>query len=149
MDKRLIGFELITVGHLIKRERDRANDEIKKRVLGEEVDVSCANLSIIKYLADHKDEEIYQKNIENFLALTAPSVSNKLRDLQKNGLVERVYSKVDTRLKQVILTDKAMEIDEKLRDDMENFESRLGNLLSKEEKDLLIKIVDKIKNEFE
>lgn len=106
-----IGFELITLGHLLKRERDRVNEDIKNRVLGEGNNVMCTDLGIMRFLADHKDEEVYQKDIEQFFSLTAPSVSNKLRDLAKKGLVTRTYSKVDTRLKQVIVTDKAEAID--------------------------------------
>jgi DNA-binding MarR family transcriptional regulator len=149
MNKKNIGFELIALGHLLKRERDRVDEEIKKTVLGEDSDVVCSDLRIVKFLADNTEHEIYQKDIERNFSLTAPSVSNKLKDLQKNGFVERVYSKVDTRKKQVILTDQAIEFDKQMREEMELFESRIENILSKNDKELLFEIIRKVKREFE
>lgn len=149
MEQRRLGFELITLGHLLKRERDRANDEVKDRVLGPDNNVMCTDLGIIGFLAENDDREIYQKDIEQYFSLTAPSVSNKLRDLQKKELVDRVYSKVDTRLKQVIMTEKAWDIDRRMRDEIESFESRINSLLAEDEKDQLSLILDKLKKDFE
>lgn len=149
MPDKKIGFELITLGHLLKRQRDRVNDEIKNRVLGEDNNVMCTDLGIIQFLADNKDREVYQKDIEQYFSLTAPSVSNKLRDLQKKELVSRVYSKVDTRLKQVIMTDKAWDIDVKMREEIENFENHINSLLNDDEKHQLEVIIEKIKKDFE
>lgn len=143
-----IGYELVTTGHMIKRERDRSNEEVIRRVFGDNSDVMCADLEIIKFLVDNKDREIYQKDIEQFLSLTAPSVSNKLKHLQKKGLIERVYSKVDTRLKQVILTDKAWDIDKKVSHEILTFESELEDLLTEEEQKHLLEAVRKIKKAF-
>lgn len=143
------GFELITLGHLLKRNRDRVNDEIKDRVLGPDNNVLCTDLGIIQFLADNNDREIYQKDIEQHFSLTAPSVSNKLRDLQKKGLIDRVYSTIDTRLKQVIMTEKAHDIDKVMRAEVENFENHINRLLSEVEKEQLALIVDKLKREFE
>ena len=148
MNKKL-GFELITLGHLLKRERDRSNEDIKNRVLGEGNNVMCTDLGIIQFLADNTEKEVYQKDIEQFFSLTAPSVSNKLRDLAKKELVTRTYSKVDTRLKQVIMTEKAEVIDVKMRDEIENFESRINGLITEEEKEQLLSILGKIKSNFE
>lgn len=81
--------------------------------------------------------------------MTAPSVSNKLRDLQSKGLIERAYSTEDTRLKQVILTEKAIYFDKQFRDEIEKFESRIQRMLSEKEKNQLMEIIKKIKDEFE
>lgn len=149
MQSRKLGFEIITLGHLLKRERDRTNEEVKQRVLGPDNNVMCTDLGIIRFLADNKDREVYQKDIEHHLSLTAPSVSNKLRDLEKKNLINREYSKVDTRLKQVIMTDTASDIDVKMREEIENFENRIEALLNDEEKEQLLKIIDKLKHDFE
>lgn len=144
-----IGFELITVGHLIKRERDRANEDIKNRVLGEGNNVMCTDLGIIRFLSENVDKEVYQKDIEQYFSLTAPSVSNKLRDLAKKDLVTRTYSEVDTRLKQVKMTEKADKINEKMREEIESFENKLDALITEEEKEEFLRILSKIKADFE
>ncbi len=149
MQERKFGFELATLGHLIKRERDRANEEVKNRVLGPDNNVMCTDLGIIGFLAENSDSEVYQKDIEQHFSLTAPSVSNKLRELEKKDLITRAYSKVDTRLKQVIMTDQAREIDRIMRDEITKFEKRISDLLTDDEKEQLSIIIDKLKNEFE
>lgn len=149
MEKRYLGFELITTGHLLKREKDRADEIAKKKVFGNEKEIHCSDLSIIKFLADNVGREIYQKDIEQYFSLTAPSVSNKLRTLQKEGLINRVYSKVDTRLKQVIMTEDAWAVDKRMRKEIVVFEKRIEDILTEEEKKIVFKISEKIKNEFE
>ena len=149
MEERYLGVELITTGHLLKREKDRADEIAKKRVFGNEKEIHCSDLGIIKFLADNVDREIYQKDIEQYFSLTAPSVSNKLRTLQKEGLINRVYSKVDTRLKQVIMTEAAWIVDKRMRKEIVVFEKRIEDILTEEEKKMVFKISEKIKNEFE
>ena len=149
MDERKYGFDLITLAHLLKRERDRANEVVKQRVLGPDNKIMCTDLGIIQFLADNSDKEIYQKDIEHFFSLTAPSVSNKLRDLQKKGLVDRVYSKVDTRLKQVIMTEKAWDVDRAMRNEIATFESRILNALDDNQQKQLGTIIEKLRLEFE
>ena len=149
MADRHIGFELVALGHLIKRERDRVTDDIKRQVLGEDNNIKCTDLGIIQYLADHADHEVYQKDIEQHLSLTAPSVSNKLKELDQKGLINRTYSTVDTRLKQVVMTDKAEAIDVQMRNSIGVFEKRILKLLTPSEQDKLLMIIDKIRHEFE
>lgn len=147
--ERKIGSELVTFGHLIKRERDREFELIKKRILVDDKDVYGADLRILKYLIDDQDKEIYQKDIENFFNLTAPSVSTKLRELQSRDLIDRIYSTTDTRKKRVIVTKRGYIIDEKIRYEMETFEKKLLNLITEDEKNQLLNIIDKMKIGFE
>ena len=149
MDEKKIGFELITLGHLLKRERDRMNEKVKERVLGKENNVLCSDLNILKFLIDNKEKEIYQKDVEQFLSLTAPSVSNKLRDLERKGLITRTYSKVDTRLKRVTLTDKAVDVNNLINKEIQEFENNLDSILEKEEKITLISTISKLKKVYE
>jgi len=149
MDEKKIGFELITLGHLLKRERDRMNEKVKERVLGKENNVLCSDLNILKFLIDNKEKEIYQKDVEQFLSLTAPSVSNKLRDLERKGLITRTYSKVDTRLKRVTLTEKAVDVNNLISKDIQEFENNLDSILEKEEKRALISTISKLKKVYE
>jgi DNA-binding MarR family transcriptional regulator len=149
MEERNLCFELVTLGHLLKRERDRCNEIIKDRVLGEGNNLMCSDLSIICFLAKNHHREVYQKDIEHHFSLTAPSVSNKLRDLESKGLIHRKYSTIDTRLKHVIMTDKAKDIAQLIQVEMTKFEKRIANLLTEEEIDSLFTILDKIKEDFE
>ncbi|GKX30501.1 hypothetical protein SH1V18_29810 [Vallitalea longa] len=149
MEDKKIGFQLMISGHLIKRELDRTHEKVKLKVLGEQGNLFHTDTRIISFLARNNDKEIYQKDIEHFLSLTAPTVSNKLRTLEEKGLIKRVYSKEDTRLKQVILTEKAIDIDKRMTSEIAIFENRITRVLSEKEQDQLIHTLNKIKQEFQ
>lgn len=149
MADRKIGYEIIALGHLLKREQERTNEEVKRRLLGEDKLAKSVDLNLLHFLAVNKDKEIYQKDIEKYLSLTPPSVSNKLRTLEKLELVERKYSKKDTRLKQVILTKKAFEINEKAQEEMVSIETKIENVLSPKQMKKIGSIIDDLKDFFE
>lgn len=149
MTERKLGYEIISLGHLLKREQERTNEEVKQRLLGEDKLAKSVDLNLLHFLAVNKDKEIYQKDIEKYLSLTPPSVSNKLKAFEKLDLVERKYSKKDTRLKQVLLTKKALEINEKLQKEMVSIETKIENILSPKQMKKLSSIIDDLKKVFE
>jgi DNA-binding MarR family transcriptional regulator len=146
---RKLGYELVTLGHVLKRERDQVFESIKQKVLINDKDVFGCDLLLLKFLVDHKDKEIYQKDIEKFFNLRAPSVTAKLVELEKRNLITRTNAKTDTRLKQVIVKRRGFDIDSKIKNEMEIFEHRVTSLITKEEKIQLINIIDKLKIGFE
>ena len=62
---------------------------------------------IISYLHRNEGRDIYQRDIEKTFMISGPSVSEVLKLMQKNGLIERQSVKHDARLKKIVLTDKA------------------------------------------
>ena len=149
MADRKIGYEIIALGHLFKREQERANEEVKRRLLGEDKLAKSVDLNLLNFLAVNKDKEVFQKDIEKYLSLTPPSVSNKLKTLEKLELVERKYSKKDTRLKQVMLTKKAFEINEKLQAETVSIETKIDDILSPKQMKKMCSIIDDLKDAFE
>lgn len=149
MAERKIGYEIIALGHLLKREQERTNEEAKRRLFGDDKLAKSVDLNLLHFLAFNKDKEIYQKDIEKYLSLTPPSVSNKLRTLEKLELVERKYSKKDTRLKQVTLTKKAFELNEKAQVEMVSIETKIADSLSPKQMKKLSSIIADLKDVFE
>ena len=54
---------------------------------------------IISYLHRNEGRDIYQRDIEKTFMISGPSVSEVLKLMQKNGLIERQSVKHDARLK--------------------------------------------------
>ena len=67
-------------------------------------------MKILDYIIEHRDENIYQRDIEEMLKVSRATVSDVLQTMEKNGLIERVTSPNDSRVKQIILQDKAKSI---------------------------------------
>ncbi len=61
--------------------------------------LSTTQYLIIKYLINNKDKDVYQKDIEKALNLSRATTSGVLGTMEKNGLIKRVSSKIDTRTK--------------------------------------------------
>ena len=61
--------------------------------------LSTTQYLIIEYLINNKDKDVYQKDIEKALNLSRATTSGVLGTMEKNGLIKRVSSKIDTRTK--------------------------------------------------
>lgn len=57
------------------------------------------------YLAKHKEDEIFVKDIENHLNISKSVASNLVKRMERNGFITVIPSKEDKRYKQVILTE--------------------------------------------
>ena len=67
-------------------------------------------LQIIGYLIKHRDEEVYQKELEKLFNLKRATVSGVLQTMEKNGLINRVVDHKDTRTKKILLNEKTREL---------------------------------------
>ncbi len=67
-------------------------------------------LQIIGYLIKHRDEDVYQKELEKLFNLKRATVSGVLQTMEKNGLISRVVDHKDTRTKKILLNEKTKEL---------------------------------------
>lgn len=147
MMKRRIGFELITLVNMMKRELDKSIDsEGSKRP--ETLGLTGGNMQVIHYIYDNQDINICQRDIENYFSLRPSTVSANLRLMEKKGLITRQYSTEDTRIKIVKLTDKAYEIEKQMRHHITIIENKFNDVLTDEERKQLLSLIDKIKLKF-
>lgn len=91
---------------------------------------------IISYLHRNEGRDIYQRDIEKTFMISGPSVSEVLKLMQKNGLIERQSVKHDARLKKIVLTDKGRQLDA--------VENEVAAMLSEEEFAAFEKTVEKL-----
>ena len=73
--------------------------------------VSGTNGRIIRFLSEHTDRDIYQKDLESEFGITRSTASRVLRLMEQKGLVEGQSVPQDARLKMLVLTGgKAVQI---------------------------------------
>ena len=99
---------------------------------------------IISYLHRNEGRDIYQRDIENTFMISGPSVSEVLKLMQKNGLIERQSVKHDARLKKIVLTDKGRQLDAEVQQSMDAVENEVAAMLSEEEFAAFEKTVEKL-----
>lgn len=90
-------------------------------------------MQIMEYILEHREDEIYQKDLEEVLNLRRATVSGVLQTMEKNGLLMRVTDGKDARTKKVILNPKAEELFLRRENRMKEFERILVKGMKEEE----------------
>ena len=86
---------------------------------------------IIRYLYENREQDIFQKDIEQRFAVGRSTVTNLLQLMEKKGFVRRESVKQDARLKKVILTEKGIASQESFEDIVEHIEEELSKAYQK------------------
>lgn len=129
-----IGFKVRTLSVSIKR-------AVEARRKGK-----CTNTHgwVIGYLYDNRNKDVYQRDIEKQFSVRRPTMTEILKLMEKNGLVERIRDEKDARLKKIKLTPLALEIHERHERDIESFENYIRKGITDEELNLFFDIMDRI-----
>jgi len=97
------------------------------------------------YINTKRGKETYQKNLEAEFSVRRSTASGILAIMEENGLIERVVSEKDARLKTLILTEKSLEICRQKEKRIEEMEERLAQGITSEELDLFFDIISRIR----
>ena len=133
-----IGCKINYVSNIIKREIEKLESiEALERVSG-------TNSFILVYISEK--EIVFQKDIEKEFGITRSTASKVISLMESKGMIIRKSVRNDLRLKQLVLTDEAKMIVESVKKDLNDFEERLTLGLTKEDKDNLLSIMNKLEN---
>lgn len=136
---RRAGHEVRLLSNLIKRQIDT-----EVSMLGNP-DVTGVQGRIIGYLYDHRDEEIFQRDVEAEFGIRRSTVTGILQLMEKNGLIERYGVARDARLKRLVLTQKAIAAHRQIEERIDRVEARLLQGISEEEIAQFYSVVDRMK----
>lgn len=106
---------------------------------------SHTQMSIIKYILDNPQKDIYQSELEEVLNLRRATVSGVLQTMESNGLITRVVDEKDSRTKKIILDEKTKEIFLRNKTKFDNLEKAVRKGISKDELDTFFTVIEKIK----
>lgn len=133
-----IGCKINYVSNIIKREIEKLESiEALERVSG-------TNSFILVYISEK--EIVFQKDIEKEFGITRSTASKVISLMESKGMIIRKSVSNDLRLKQLVLTDDAKMFVESVKMDLKSFEERLTHGLTKEEKENLLSIMNKLEN---
>jgi len=90
--------------------------------------------------------DVMQRDIEKAMDISNPTVTGILNRLENKGLIVRKTSEKDARIKHIVVTEKALELDKILRKKFAENDAALISCLSKAEadslEDMLLRILD-------
>lgn len=143
MDRReKMCMECIAFGNLFRR------STMSSRGLKEAEECARKEGWMLIYLQQNTDRDIFQKDIEEAFSLSRSAVSKSITALEKSGLISREAVEHDARLRKLVLTPKAIELNENIRLEMLNSWKKVTADLTEEEMDEFIRILKKIERNF-
>ncbi len=133
------------IKHIGKRIH-KVSNQIKRKMDGKLSDFGLTHSQniILTYLARNSHRDIFQKNIEEEFDIRRSSVSSILTHLEEKGYVSRQSVDYDARLKKLIITEKGLAAVSKMRSVVVDFEKSIEKVLSPEEIDTLLRLLDKL-----
>lgn len=133
-----IGFRVRTLSVSIKRAVDVCKSKTENR--------RCTGTHgwVIGYLYENRGKDVFQRDIEKQFSVRKPTMTAILQLMEKNGLIKRVRSESDARLKKIELTELALEIHKQHEHNIECFENYIRSGVSDEELEVFFRVMDKI-----
>lgn len=85
-----------------------------------------------------------QRDIEDALRLSNPTVSGTLDRLEKKGFIERKPNPENRRVNQIVLTEQARDLTEQAQEEKNRLDENLLTCLTEEEKETLNTLMNKL-----
>ena len=133
-----IGYHIVNAEKLIGRYiLDKFNKKARHRV-------SPMQVMIMKYLLKNQNKKIFQQDICDTFNLRRSTVSGILTTMEKNDIIIRKVACDDPRKNEIKLTKIFVNNTKKVATELRNLESLLEQNFTQEEKDELIRLLQKL-----
>lgn len=138
--EKTIGNEIHILEKLIHRKMDYspARRQIES--------VTGTNAWIIGYIAGQRGRDVFQRDLERQFGITRSSVSKIVNLMEQKGMIERQSVAKDTRLKKLVLTDRALEIHKLMLEDFRDMENTLSAGFTEEELEQFFDYIHRMQN---
>lgn len=133
-----IGFEIRGLLNLVKREMQKYNKVPMESA-------TPLHGAIVEYLLQNQHKDVFQRDLEEEFMMRRSTVSRMLKLMEKNGIIQRLSVGRDARLKKIVLTDKAFEINKKVKEFESKMDSKMTNGIARDELAVFFKVLDQIK----
>ena len=145
--ERHLGYEIKALSNLLRRK------VLESAGSGEGDDFTEMQVKVLGFLAQNRDQEICQKDIEEAFYIRRSTASRLLKRLEAQGFIVRqsvgfiVRQSVerDARLKRVTTTPKADALCQQVMERIDHVETMLTKGLTQEEIDRFLATVEKLK----
>ena len=136
--RRLLGKELhrldVRIGRMMRQ--SNAHRELEE--------LSGSNFRILRFLEEHEDRDVYQKDLEAEFGITRSTASRVLGLMEKKGFISRESVAGDRRLKRLTLTQRARSLGQELRREGDALDARLLRGFSAQEVAQLYRFLDRL-----
>ena len=125
--EKLVGFEIKTVHNLLKRDFDKLPIHDKFNNL------TGVQKWVVAYLSEHEGQDVFQRDLEEEFSIRRSTATGILQLMEKNDLIIRQPVSYDARLKKLVLTKKASEIQNEIHKEIEKHDKKVREGITEEE----------------
>lgn len=128
----------------------KLSNQIRRRIdaLASKDEFSGAQGRVLHFILS-QPEELFQRDVEEEFGLRPPTATEILKKMEQNGLIRREPTAYDARLKQIIVSEKAMQYQKPVMDGLMQLEEDLTEGISKEELAVFLQVVEKMTENME
>ena len=123
------------IGFLLKVIQDNAERHANQ--VFRKLELTSSQVRVLKFLRERKDAPTTQKELEQYLMVSHPTVVGIVQRLEHKGFLRTQFDGEDKRNKYIYLTEKEAELFERIRRCQEEMELLLTNGMTKEQIALL------------
>lgn len=134
-----IFFEMSKCTRLVKRFLDNNTDKARFEKL------TGAHGWAIGFLYHNRDRDVFQRDFEKECNVRRSSATEMLKRMEKNGIITRESVDYDARLKKIVLTPKAIALQELVEEKLAAFETRLAEGIDEDELETFFAVLSKIR----
>lgn len=107
-------------------------------------DITLHHGRIIGYLWHNRDKDVFQRDIEKEFGIRRSTATRLLQLMESNGLITREQVMSDARLKKIVLTQKAVEMEQEIHKVIDSFEEQLSQAFTPEEEKEFRRLLGKL-----
>lgn len=100
---------------------------------------------VVRYLYDNRERDVFQRDLETRFSVRRSTMTSILQLMEKRGLIVKESVPTDARLKKLILTPKAIDIQERMRREIAALEEQMRSGISEEELAAFLATAEKIR----
>ena len=130
--------ELCVLNHMLKR----LAESMVGGLCGQEI--TDMQGRVIGFLYHNQHHPIYQKDVEAAFSITRGTASKMLTLMEKNGIITRTAVEYDARLKELRLTEKALDYAARVGRGLEAFEKSVTSGMTEREQTTLLALLQKL-----
>jgi DNA-binding MarR family transcriptional regulator len=114
-------------------------------IVSNDANLTGMQYAILGYLSEQGDAaDVFQRDVESEFNIRRSTATGMLKLLEKDGFINRVGVPGDLRLKKIVRTEKATELDVAARAHMKKMEAKLARGISRSELDVFYSVLRKI-----
>lgn len=140
--QRRIGYEIREIQQMIHQKMEQFRHE-------NDCELTFVQTRTIGYLIANQDHDVFQRDLEKELRIRRSTASEILNVLERDGYLYRVSAQQDARLKKLVLTEKALQLNQKMTENIDRMEALLSRSISQQDQEHFFSVLDQIKKNLE